>query len=361
MSASTKNVKSPFHAKINLRQTAGLIRFLSPAVFALAIVITAKLALNLPRPLILFVAGTYLLCSLMFLPLLFRGKMTTGRWMLAVIGIWLTITALLLGALYKLDKGGWNWYKVTGYNITPAENLQDQMRLSNSEFLSRNPSFTASAKDPSILVLKKGTHEINKTVAIPPGDLLVIEPGSILRFGAGASLISYRPILARGTAAEPIVFTARHTWRKWGVFGVVSAAKSVFEYAKFEHGRQALVNDLNFPGCLSLLGSEVEIAHCEFSNLYGKDAIYINKGRVLIINNTVHSTFKDGLDLDGGLGLVSQNQFVNCGDEGIDLSDNHGLQVIGNEILDARGGRVAADYDLDSIKSANNLAFYRGE
>ncbi len=361
MNTATKNIKSHFQAKINLQHTAGWFTFFWPTVLALGLLITAKLVLSFPRPLFFFMAATYLLSCLALLPFQLRGKMTTRTWMPRLIGIWLLITALLLGSIYKLDKGGWNWYKATGYNFTLPENLQDQIGISNSEFLSRNPTFTVSTNDSSILVLKEGKHEIDRTVIVPSGNLLVIEPGSILRFRGGASLISYRPMQARGTAAEPIIFAAKAAWRKWGVLGVVNAGKSVFEYAKFENGRQALVNGLNFPGCLSLIGSEVEIAHCEFTNLYGKDAIYINKGRVHISKNFVRNTFKDGLDLDGGTGLVHQNRFINCGDEGIDLSDNRDLQVVANEILDTRGGRVAADYNLDTIKSRNILSFYRGD
>jgi hypothetical protein len=58
---------------------------------------------------------------------------------------------------------------------------------------------------------------------------------------------------------------------------------------------------------------------------------------------------------------VVGNRFVRCGDEGIDLSENRDLAVYGNTILDARGGRLAADVGLEELRRNNTLGYVQAE
>ena len=162
-----------------------------------------------------------------------------------------------------------------------------------------------------------------------------------------------------GTKNEPILFTAKCKWQKWGVVAVVNAGKSYFKYVKFENGRQALVNEINLPGSLSIINSEVEILNSRFVNSFGKDAVYVRQGKVLIRDNFFQNAFKDGLDLDGGSGVVTQNTFINCDDEGIDLSESNNVEVFGNWIYDTRGGRIASDHNFEKIKSQNKFGYSR--
>jgi hypothetical protein len=152
----------------------------------------------------------------------------------------------------------------------------------------------------------------------------------------GCSLISYSPITARGTAEAPIIFTAQNKWRKWGVVAVVRAGKTVFEHARFEHGRQALINDINLPGTLSFHETEAEVRYCEFLNLEGKDGANANGGQVVFQNNVFRNCFKDGVDFDGGAGEISHNDFANCGDEAIDRGEDSQVQIFDNSIVGAK-------------------------
>ena len=138
---------------------------------------------------------------------------------------------------------------------------------------------------------------------------------------------------------------------------MVEADPAVFEHVHLEDARQAAVNGVDFPGGLSLIGTDVEINNCEFTDMYGKDAIYVREADVEILENRIQRTFKDGVDLDGSSGMIHDNFFVDCGDEGIDLSENVDVDVRMNTIRDSRGGRIAADHNLAQIKLANILEY----
>jgi len=316
---------------------------------------TANHVLKLPKPL-LIVSGAFFLTSTAIVWFVGRrAKWHPAAMIASTFFTWLPVTLFFLWWLYHWDRAGWLWSTISGYDATLAEDFSGAVDLPAKEFVRKNSIFKIDSEDSSKLILPSGEYQIDQTIVVPRGISLMISPGVTMRFGVGCSLISYGPIIAKGTENTPIVFTAQNKWRKWGVVGVVSRDSSVFDYTIFEHGRQALVNGVEFTGCLSLRDSVVHITNCRFMNLYGKDAVSVRRSKVLIRNNTFENTSNDGLDLDGGAGEVSRNRFVNCGDESIDLSGNDDLRVFDNQIIDARGGRIAADKNLEQIKSQNTL------
>ncbi len=320
----------------------------------LFIIATAKLLLNANDKLLLAAGIIYLFCFLSFflLSLIFRKP---SLFISAYLPLsWLFLMILFFGGVYKIDRAGWNWFRLTGYDVTWSEMIPLKVDLPLTEFIRSQHIFTIDQQDPSRLVIRADSYDINQTLVIPRGSVLIIEPGTTLRFRAGRSLISYRAIIARGTEAEPIVFTAQNPRLKWGAVGIVRAEKSVFDNVVFEHGRRARVNNIDFFGSLTAVDSEVEILNCRFDNLFGKDGVNLRNCRVLVRNNIFRDIFKDGIDLDGGEGFVTGNEFYNCGDEAIDLSENKYLQVIKNTIYDLRGGSISADYKQSEIE-ANNV------
>jgi hypothetical protein len=323
----------------------------------LFILISAKLIWKVSFLLLLIAAAIYLVCYAVYIVscrILNKSPWVQGY---HVPLAWIFITMLFLGGLYHYDRAGWLWIKVTGFDVTLPEMISDPPELSPAVFVQTHTIFSLDPEDSTNLVLKEGEYSIEKTILIPRSSTVVIESGAVLKFAVGRSLISRSPIIARGTAEKPIVFTAKNNWRKWGAVGIVHTGKSVFEHVKFEHGRSARVNNIDFFAALSVIGSEVEITNCEFENLYGKDAVNVRYGKVLIQNNSFRNTYKDGIDLDGGEGVISQNYFYDCADEGIDLSENERIEVFDNEIYDHKGGKIAADYNLDEIISLNTLGF----
>ena len=269
--------------------------------------------------------------------------------------LWAAVSVLFLAALHRADQAGWLWYRVTGFDVAIDQDLRDRVAPDATEFARRDPRFAPDPLRPGGLLLRKGTWDFTNTIVLPAGVPLRIEPGTTLRFGAGCSLVAYAAIQARGSEAEPIVFTARHPWLKWGVVAVVGGGRSRFEHVRVEHARWARVNGLDLPGALSFLEADLDLSRSEITSVFGKDALYVRGGRLVARENLFRDARKDGLDMDGGSGLVVGNRFVDCRDEAIDLSGRYRLEVVGNEIRDARGGRVAAGADLDAIRSHNTF------
>jgi hypothetical protein len=334
-----------------------------PITFSVLVILAAaRLLFHVPKTFLLLIGGIFLFWSVVYWIWMNNRQeeitiAAVGKKIGTLLALCLATSALLLGSIYSIDRAGWLWYRFTGYETIIPEDLSSQVDLSIDDFLQQYPFFKMAVDVPTTLILTEGEYIIEKTIVIPRNLTLVIEPGTVLRFSAGRSLISYSPILARGTESKPISFIAKNRLFKWGVVGVVKSKGTVFEYVKFEDAREALVNGINFLGGLSLIETDGNISHSEFLNSYGKDAVNINKGVAMVQDNLFQDVYRDCLDYDGAMGEISHNQFINCGDEGIDLGGNFNVEVIDNTILDPRGGRISAEHDLDKIISQNTFGY----
>lgn len=273
---------------------------------------------------------------------------------LGIASIFLIILILML-SLYYSDVPRRVVFKLTGKEIELGEDFRHLVDFPIEDFSSSIMLFSIDPDNSTHILIKKDTYNINKTIVVPAGTHLTIEAGSVLIFNQGASLISYSPITARGTKSEPILFVARDNESPWGVVGLVEADKSVFDYVKFENGNTALVNHQNFPGSLSLVGTDAEITNSEFLNISGKDGVWVSRGVVTIMGNIFKDNRADCLDLDFGSGEISNNEFINCGDEGIDLMENYNLDVFNNLVVRAGDTAIDADNNLEKILELNTI------
>lgn len=242
-------------------------------------------------------------------------------------------------------------YKLLSKDVLANEDLRHLINADMGIFLAEYPFFSSSGNK---IVLEEGTYNFDETIIIPKGFSLGIEAGTTLRFSKDKSLVSYSPITAKGTEDKPIIFTSKDN-AKWGSVGIIKAEKSIFDHVKFEYGKVALVNNQEFRGSLSLVESDAEIINSEFSNMFGKDGVWALNSYVMIRNNIFKDILADCLDLDNGSGEVSGNQFINCGDEGIDLSKNDNVEVFGNVIINSRGDAIDADVNLEEIRKLNEI------
>jgi hypothetical protein len=119
------------------------------------------------------------------------------------------------------------------------------------------------------------------------------------------------------------------------------------------------VDGVDHPGSLSFVRADVRIERSAIVDSSGKDALYVRGGDLVARDNRIEGAARDGLDVDGpATGLVFANRFVDCGDEGIDLSGPwEGLVVEGNEVLDASGGRLAAENGLERLRAHNRTGY----
>lgn len=149
------------------------------------------------------------------------------------------------------------------------------------------------------------TYYITGSIEVSNNSILTIQPGTVIKFEAGASLtIGYTgnaTLIANGTAAAPIIFTST------AVAPTAGAWKGLFFYDKTLSNTSLAYcsityagSDTNY-GAINIVGCDIAINHCNlsYSGSYGIHTDYINNkgGFVSFSNNTINTTAKYGVEI----------------------------------------------------------------
>jgi Right handed beta helix region len=166
------------------------------------------------------------------------------------------------------------------------------------------------------------TYFITGDIYIGNNSVLTIQPGTVIKFSAGASLSigdgSNATLIANGTAANPIIFTssalapAAGAW-KGLFFDSNTLNNSSLSYCNIQYAG----SNTNY-GALNIDGCDLSMSNCSISTSgsYGIWTNYSNSlgGFSTFNNNTVNTTAKYGMVINAQkLGTVGTgNSFTNC-------------------------------------------------
>lgn len=189
---------------------------------------------------------------------------------------------------------------------------------SRAEFLRRNAAFRPDGEHGVVL---SGSPVFSETVIVPATVRLRIAPGTRVRMGSGASILSYGPVDVVGTSAAPVVVEPA-TGKPWGVFLVANAdGQSRIEWAEFRGGGEAFLNGIFASGMVAFHGSPVIVRHATFRNAHGDDALNTKEVPADIADSLFEDNASDGYDVDSApSGTIERVTFRRNGGDGIDLS-----------------------------------------
>jgi hypothetical protein len=166
------------------------------------------------------------------------------------------------------------------------------------------------------------TYFVTGDIYIGNNSVLTIQPGTVIKFSAGASLSigdgSNATLIANGTAAKPIIFTsgalapAAGAW-KGLFFDSNTLNNSSLSYCNIQYAG----SNTNY-GALNIDGCDLSISNCtiSMSGSYGIWTNYSNSlgGFSTFNNNNINTTVKYGMVINAQkLGAVGTgNSFTNC-------------------------------------------------
>lgn len=172
--------------------------------------------------------------------------------------------------------------------------------------------------------------------------MLTIQPGTVIKFDAGASIsIGYSnnaTFIAIGTAANPIIFTssalapAAGAWEGLFFYGS-TLSNSSLAYCNIQYA-----GSNSSYGAINLYGCDLAINNCNISNSgsYGIFTSYSNTkgGFVSFANNTINTTAKFGID-------INAQKLSSIG--------------TGNTFTNIKGIRIEGDYNSNTAQTWKNL------
>jgi len=180
-----------------------------------------------------------------------------------------------------------------------------------------------------------GTIQLSRTVEIPEGDTLVIEPGTTLRLAPDVSIISHGLVLAEGTAAKPIRVLPVEEGRPWGTFSLQGpgADGSVLRWVEFDQGGGALEDRIEYTAMVSIHRTpHATLDHDTFrDNLRSDDTFHCAHSDCRLTNSHFIRANSDAVDFDIATGDILNNTFEASGGDAIDLMTST-PRIIGNVI-----------------------------
>ncbi|MEL6924962.1 MAG: right-handed parallel beta-helix repeat-containing protein, partial [Bacteroidota bacterium] len=171
----------------------------------------------------------------------------------------------------------------------------------------------------SLIYFKAGEHSTNRNIIIPAGMKVQFAPGTTLDLYEGASFISRSPVEMVGEPELPIVVKSRDGTA--GGFSILQAGgRSLLRNVKVENFNTLNYKDWTLTGAVTFYESDVDIYNSVFTGNNCEDGLNIVRSAFLLDGIIVSHTFSDGLDVDFGEGRILRSNFIETGNDGLDLS-----------------------------------------
>ena len=171
----------------------------------------------------------------------------------------------------------------------------------------------------SEITVKTGEHIVTENIVIPSDFSVSIEPGCRLDFKANATLVSYSALRCEGTKEAPIEFYSSDGTGA-GIFVTNTSEKSFLSYCYFDNLSNPTSSIWELSGAVNFHEAEVEIDNSIFKNNRSEDGLNIIRSTFLVRNSQFTNTQSDAFDGDFVNGKFYNCQFINTGNDGVDVS-----------------------------------------
>lgn len=239
------------------------------------------------------------------------------------------------------------------YAIADATNyFQEEKFLTLQQVLETHDFF--QTRDTNLIL--EGEVDINKTVIIPHGTQLIIEPGTTITIAPDVSLLSYSPVQAIGTKEAPIKVEAKDPEKPFDVFAVVGPGANGTHFSDFhiENGSEAHLNGMYLSGMLDVYHvSDVIVENSVFRKAQADDALNFKYVDGVVTNSLFEKNSSDAIDFDFVKGEISSNTFIKNGNDAIDISGTH--VPIRNNIVKKSGDKCMSIGENSSPLIINNI------
>ncbi len=204
-----------------------------------------------------------------------------------------------------------------GRNQDLSEKISDYQNLFKSNF-SIFDFITVNLQDKQIKFIS-GDHRLSKNLIIPAGFNVVVDKDFKLDLVNNASIISYSPFECNGTKTSPIRFYSSDSSGA-GIFISSSKEKSRLNYCYFTNLSNPTTDIWSLSGSVNFHETNVEISNSVFENNRSEDALNIIRSEFSIASSTFKNTQSDAFDGDFVKGEIEACEFLDTGNDGIDVS-----------------------------------------
>ena len=175
-------------------------------------------------------------------------------------------------------------------------------------------------KSNKIILIKSGKWTVKNNIIIPKGYLLKAKGGLELVLNNNANIISYSPIEFIGTNQDPIrIYSSDSTGQGLAILN--TNKMSTLKYVYFDNLSYPHNDYWGLTGSVNFYESDITMTNCIFSNNnLSEDALNIIRSNFHIDRTLFTNIYSDAFDGDFVNGKITISNFVNCGNDAIDVS-----------------------------------------
>ncbi|MCD4702562.1 MAG: lamin tail domain-containing protein, partial [Candidatus Aegiribacteria sp.] len=170
----------------------------------------------------------------------------------------------------------------------------------------------------TILTSENSPYVIKGNILIPSGSTVIIEPGVMLRFNEGCSMICQGNLYMEGSPGDSVVFCANMQNEPWGGIALLEPDSRVntFKYVSISGGTAAYWQGNDYHSVIYASDAEILIENSSFFS--NEDCLYLDGCSVVIRNSDFSGRNKGGslILYYGKSALIEDTVFGNMYDTG---------------------------------------------
>ncbi|MBU1147751.1 MAG: hypothetical protein KKD11_05300, partial [Candidatus Omnitrophica bacterium] len=232
----------------------------------------------------------------------------------------------------------------------------------DNDLIRQNPNaeefeFIAIDDTAGKILILPGEWNLANSLIIPKGFIVVCSGGTKINLTNGANIISYSPVQLIGTRKEPILICSEDSTGQ-GIVIMADTVGSVLKNVIFKNLDAPRQAGWELTGAITFYESPVEIYSCKFLGNNSEDGLNIIRSEFSIDDTLFAYTFSDAFDGDFTKGDITNSSFLQCGNDGIDISGS--VVEIKDVFIDGAGDKgisvgesSSADIKGINIKNSN--------
>ena len=200
------------------------------------------------------------------------------------------------------------------------------------------------SEDSNSVVLKKRNTIIRNKIMIPKELKVILKAGETIDLTSSGSILSYSAFNINGEIGKMVKVTSSDSTGE-GIHIIQNNDSSKINYLDFSN-QFSLYDTLKYihqslTSAFTVYGGKVTIENSDFKNLKSEDAVNLFRCEFKIGNIKIENTFSDAFDADFCVGFMKNCRFINCGNDGVDISGGR-LEISESKFLNIKDKAISA-------------------
>jgi hypothetical protein len=190
--------------------------------------------------------------------------------------------------------------------------VRHRPNISEFDFLDVNQS-------AKTITFKKGHWNINRSMIIPAGYIIICGKGTKINLSQSAAILSHSPFEFIGTDEEPIVIHSKDSTGQ-GIVFLKTKKRSIFENVIFDNLNSPSQGGWQMSGSITFYESPFTLYHSRIMRDRSQAGLHSVRSEFTIDSSNFSQMVSDALTVEFSKGKISKTAFLHTGMDGMHIS-----------------------------------------